>query len=384
MFLLLIAASLLAVTEPASSPSEPRFPYSVVRAHQIKPQHHDIPVEVTEHTGLLRMAEALTLSLTISASGEVIHAEPVESGYALRLWPQIENQVYQWRYIPFDENGRPIVAHITEYVSLVPPEIVPIPHVSAPPLLPASSIAITLSRGGCFGTCPAYTVTLTNLSVIFDGGGFVVAPGHHAYSIDPDALHKLARAFIAADFYSMSSSYHASITDCPTYTLSISINGHRQQVEDYMGTYAGMPQIVRDLEDEVDSVARTGRWVKGDEGLVETLRAEHFDLHSREAQRILAEAASNGSTATVHTQVWSCPRLTLIRQRARSLRLRCGQKARKESLNARSSWKNRPRDLGSPLRFLRSVMGTHHVVLAYRTIHCQLMLGNVLCERAVG
>jgi ankyrin repeat protein len=118
--------------------------------------------------------------------------------------------------------------------------------------------------------------------------------------VDANEVRKLAKKFVAADFCSMDSSYTASVTDNPTYVLSIEIDGHAKRVEDYVGSWVGMPAIITELEDEVDAFARTERWIDGSDGLGEALQAEKFNFKSFEAQVMLKEAASRGRTASLH------------------------------------------------------------------------------------
>ena len=87
--------------------------------------------------------------------------------------------------------------------------------------------------------------------------------GEHTAKADADAVRKLAREFVAADFYSMDAEYIANVTDLPTCVLSISIDGHEKKVEDYAGTWVGMPAVIKDLEEEVDAFAGSQKWVKG-------------------------------------------------------------------------------------------------------------------------
>ena len=49
----------------------------------------------------------------------------------------------------------------------------------------------------------------------------------------------------------------------PGCSLSISIDGKTKIVNDYVGEWVGMPQVIRDLERDVDNLARTERWIKG-------------------------------------------------------------------------------------------------------------------------
>jgi hypothetical protein len=160
-------------------------------------------------------------------------------------------------------------------------------------------VAIKLERTGCYGTCPSYTVRVSTDGITFDGRGFVAASGTHRDTTDADEVRKLAERFVAADFYSMDAVYRAGVTDNPTYVLSITIDGKAKEVEDYVGSWEGMPAVITELEDEVDTFGRTEKWIEGREGLVQALQAEKFNFKAFEAQVMLKEAASRGMGTTV-------------------------------------------------------------------------------------
>ena len=144
-----------------------------------------------------------------------------------------------------------------------PPERLPKNHVAAPVVRPSSNIVITLERSGCFGNCPHYTVTVSTEGIVFDGRQNVAFTGKHVDRVDADEVRSLAKKFVAADFYSMDSSYDVLMTDQPLYVLSIVIDGQTKKVQDYRGARAGMPAVVTEMEEEVDKLARTERWIKG-------------------------------------------------------------------------------------------------------------------------
>jgi ankyrin repeat protein len=64
-----------------------------------------------------------------------------------------------------------------------------------------------------------------------------------------------------------------------------------------------MPAVISDLEQEVDDLAKTERWIEGNDGLVPLLQAEKFSFQSTEAQTMLKEAASRGQSDTVRELV---------------------------------------------------------------------------------
>ena len=226
-------------------------------------------------------------------------AEAKGSAEDLKYWPAAQGAVYQWHFRPFEIDGKPTTAEVEEYANLIPPERLPKSHFTPPAIRPDSKIAITLERSGCMGSCPSYQVRLSTEAVEFKGGGFVVASGKHTAALDPSIVRALARQFVMADFYSMDPSYLANVTDMPGYSLTISIDGEEKQVHDYVGSWVGMPDAVSDLENKVDEVAQTSRWVEGKDGLVLALKAEKYDFHTFDAQATLKAAAQNGQIATV-------------------------------------------------------------------------------------
>jgi hypothetical protein len=70
----------------------------------------------------------------------------------------------------------------------------------------------------------------------------------------------LAR-FDAIGFDGLQNEHRGQMTDLPTTTITLTRNGRTKSVLDYGGFSAGMPQAVRDLQDEIDRVAGTSRWV---------------------------------------------------------------------------------------------------------------------------
>jgi hypothetical protein len=204
--------------------------------------------------------------LTVSPTGDVTDAS-IDSSQnpdpaAVKFWPCARSEILKWKFAPFERDGHAATVQIEEYVGLVPPMRVPTGHVPAPAITPDSKIEISLARSGCYGPCPAYTVTLgSDGSVVFDGRFYTATQGTQTAHIDPAAVRRLAQKFVDVDFYSMDDKYVAAVTDNPSYVLNINIDGHSKQVCDYVGEWVGMPEIITDLEDEVDDVAHTDRWI---------------------------------------------------------------------------------------------------------------------------
>ena len=290
-----LSSLLLGTVHWAAQEKRPSYPYKVAVAHEIKPHRRQIPFE-----GVRAGFNQLRLSFVVSQAGDVSDAKAFGRDELLKFWPQLRAEVLQWKFAPFEEHGQAVSAEIEEYIDLVPPERLPKIHVAPPALRADSTVTITLERSECYGSCAAYKVSVSTDGIVFDGRSFVLAQGRHTDRVDAEEVRKLANKFIAADFYSMDAKYIAAVTDNPGYTLSISVDGHEKEVEDYVGSWVGMPAVISELEADVDSLARTQRWISGDNGLVQALKADRFDFQSNEAQAILKESARRGKAAIVH------------------------------------------------------------------------------------
>jgi hypothetical protein len=148
-------------------------------------------------------------------------------------------------------------------VGVAPPEKWSSVHASFPEIKDWSGLRITLNRTACFGACPAYNVVIHgDGSVDFNGKAFVMIVGSQHAKISTQAVRDLVSNFKRADYFSLNNQYVTPVTDCPSYTTSISFDGVTKSVQDYMGTESGMPEVVGDLEEEIDSTAHTDRSYK--------------------------------------------------------------------------------------------------------------------------
>jgi hypothetical protein len=146
-------------------------------------------------------------------------------------------------------------------------------------------ITITLQRTICFGFCPAYTVTIQeDGTVTYDGSRHVKVAGKRTWKIDPAAVRALAKEMQDAGYFELQDEYRAMVTDHPTTYTSLTIGGRTKKVRNYV---AGPPKL-KDLEEKIDTVAGTKKYVKGDDKLEQAIAAADVD----EVKRLLAGGAS--------------------------------------------------------------------------------------------
>ena len=206
----------------------------------------------------------LSFEIVVSADGRVESAKPVgdekqhvDEGRAIEM---------ARRFKPWTRDGKDIRVRVTDDVMLLPPERWALAPRNFPERWGLKSVKIELSRGMCYGRCPAYSVTIRgDGSVHFSGEKYVQIPGKHDARIAPDTVMELVRQFEKAKFFAAGDKYIAEVTDNPTYTLTLTVGGRTKTLTDYVGEQVGMPLVITDLENAVDEAAGTEQWIKGSE-----------------------------------------------------------------------------------------------------------------------
>ncbi len=174
------------------------------------------------------------------------------------------------------------------------PRIGPKRHIPMPAGNPTEAV-VRLERGGCYGDWPdlqrrAARQRRCRLSRLVSRGCRRAPPV-------ADRPRRGCRALLVFKFgrrisESLKRRYAAPITDNATYRLSVTVGGHTKTLEDYVGVAAGMPKAVSALEDGVDRLAGTDRWLLGDTSTLTSLQAEGWDFHGAQAAQTLARAAA--------------------------------------------------------------------------------------------
>jgi hypothetical protein len=252
----------------------------------------------------------VSVLVTVDETGNVIDAEVSDNAFKADASAALA-EARKWKFRPQTFDGRPVqvVGEIEFYFN--PPEIPPDPTVPFPSA-PASEFEITLERSACFGTCPDYRVSITGdgrirfstLEMNFPGtaaevhrmfnGENVLWPGTHEATVSPQAVADLVGKFRRAHFMGLKSDYSAEVTDNPTYALTLRAGNVTKRVTDYVGRWVGMPASVSALEDEVDALAGTDRWIRGNAETVSLLKSQDFNFRSQDAANLVLSAIRLG------------------------------------------------------------------------------------------
>ena len=123
-------------------------------------------------------------------------------------------------------------------------------------------VVITLERTVCFGVCPEYKLTVYgNGTVVYEGRRFVRVEGKRTAAIGEDKVRQLLSEFESIDYFSLEDSYEEHMaTDMPAAFTSLTVNGKTKAVRHYHGDL-GAPEELTELEDRIDEVVDSDRWV---------------------------------------------------------------------------------------------------------------------------
>lgn len=147
-----------------------------------------------------------------------------------------------------------------------------------PELYPRDSVVMSLERTPCFGACPEYLVEVYGDGrVVYEGRRFVAVEGRQEATIASADVESLIEAFYSAPFFGFRDyGYGANIfpcflpngdveacsqlvTDLPSQIVTYRAAGYLKTVDDYWGA----PEALKLLENKIDEVAGTEKWVRG-------------------------------------------------------------------------------------------------------------------------
>jgi Domain of unknown function (DUF6438) len=137
-------------------------------------------------------------------------------------------------------------------------------------LIPAD-LTVTLDRGACEARCAVYKVVLTAKGrITFEGRYFLRTKGTAHGTVDEGGLRRLIEAFNAVGFFDLKDQYGyddvggcASVrSDAPVATTSLTMAGRSKTVVHHHRCVGPVPDRLTALEDEIDQVAGTVRWIR--------------------------------------------------------------------------------------------------------------------------
>lgn len=126
-----------------------------------------------------------------------------------------------------------------------------------------------LAQNSLLWDCPVYALEIFEGSVRYVGTNFVRVLGEQRTIIPRDRVENLISSFLRADYFSLRDAYETYtapdgtatyLTDLPTTYTTLQVGNRKKSVKDY----AFAPDTLKELEFEVDRVANSHRWIRGD------------------------------------------------------------------------------------------------------------------------
>jgi hypothetical protein len=114
-----------------------------------------------------------------------------------------------------------------------------------------SKILIKIDKQGCMGNCPAYSAQIyDDGTVVYKSEAWFQVKGIKRFKIPIDIIKQLVDESQRINYFSLKDRYETTISDGPSTTTSISIDGKQKEVFNGAG-----PKELYELEDKIEVLA---------------------------------------------------------------------------------------------------------------------------------
>ncbi len=124
--------------------------------------------------------------------------------------------------------------------------------------------SVTISKTGCFGTCPTYSFTIDGTGKgKYSGTRFVLVSGEKEKQFTDEETNRLFQAFAEADYWSYEDRYSDDrIADLPSTYLTYTHGGQTKKIRlEYQ-----FPEKLAELSQMTESLANSEYWIADAEG----------------------------------------------------------------------------------------------------------------------
>lgn len=122
----------------------------------------------------------------------------------------------------------------------------------------ADSLFAYMRRGACFGTCPVYEIHIYKSGfAVYNGINHTKMVGEHTAMLSKEDLKKLQDYAIEIGYDKFADKYdNTQITDLPSVTTSLVLDGKRKQVY----RRYGYPSALKNFESKIDDLIIGAVW----------------------------------------------------------------------------------------------------------------------------
>lgn len=137
--------------------------------------------------------------------------------------------------------------------------------------MPAEPSSISIERSGCYGTCPAYVMTVdAEGSYVWEGRRYVKRLGVQRGRFDPKVFVRALKALQGVQYMKFRDSYVSreldgckeEWTDNPSVSIRIETTAGSKTIRHYLGCrgFPGETELLK-VEDQLDEIFGTQTWV---------------------------------------------------------------------------------------------------------------------------
>ncbi len=125
---------------------------------------------------------------------------------------------------------------------------------------PNDSLFASIVRSPCFGQCPIYSLQIYNGGLVkYKGKNFVKRTGEYVMELDKSKMLTFVNKARAISYMQLNDTYdNKSVTDLPSTTTSIVIDGIRKKVYKRFGA----PKELNEFERLFDDLLNSEKWIK--------------------------------------------------------------------------------------------------------------------------
>ena len=114
---------------------------------------------------------------------------------------------------------------------------------------------VTMSRTGCYGTCPQYKISIYSDGLImYNGTRFVKRLGCFKSKITSSQIDFIKSELRKISFFDLDSEYISPITDIPSVITEVTLDGFTHRVRDRLDGPRFLKDFYKRLDATVDSI----------------------------------------------------------------------------------------------------------------------------------
>lgn len=121
----------------------------------------------------------------------------------------------------------------------------------------SDSLFASLDRGFCFGPCPVYKVEIYQSGyAVYTGKANTEMTGIYTTRFSKEQLNSLTKVAKEINYTSLNDVYDSPVTDLPSHTTSIVIDGKRKEVK----RRHNYPESILKFEEQIDKIIAETKW----------------------------------------------------------------------------------------------------------------------------